>query len=465
MKKGLLIGFFVFVFSLGVVSAACTDSDGLNYFEKGIISSEFWEHTDSCAIIDETTGSVAEYINECSADEWCSVIEYKCPGSGDPPLSYGQIDRRCADGCREGACIMGEDVCIDSDGGADIFVKGVSSGIMYLTEDYVDNVEDECDGDRLWEYHCAYVKEDNKYYLYLSSHECLESCEAGACVGGGCPKDTKVCPDETIVVRLLPECEFAQCPEPEAEPEPEVELGKINTCEDTDKLNIYGRGKISGYENGIYGEFEDKCILNPGTDDYVLQEGYCSERNVGSILTINCLEGCKDGACEGEMRDIPACLDSDGKNLHKKGKTTGPKFTGEERDLFSSGTYEDECISKGENDLAEYYCRDGLVVSETFDCPTGCEDGACITSGDVEDIPPVVECMFGCIFESRTCVLISYRKAGKYCSGNNEFVEQLEAGKYCDNSFECKSNVCVDSECISGGFLRKIIEWFRNLFG
>ena len=52
---------------------------------------------------------------------------------------------------------------------------------------------------------------------------------------------------------------------------------------------------------------------------------------------------------------------------------------------------------------------------------------------------------------------------------NPELIErgifvQEEKEEYCDNNFECKSNICVDSKCISGSLIQKIISWFANLF-
>ena len=70
----------------------------------------------------------------------------------------------------------------------------------------------------------------------------------------------------------------------------------------------------------------------------------------------------------------------------------------------------------------------------------------------------------GCELEDK-CYLMGYRMSGEYCSDEMEFVSQLEESSSCDNNFECKSNLCIDGECISGGLFRKILNWFRKLFG
>ncbi|MDP1695291.1 MAG: hypothetical protein Q8L29_00055 [archaeon] len=74
---------------------------------------------------------------------------------------------------------------------------------------------------------------------------------------------------------------------------------------------------------------------------------------------------------------IPSCTDSDGgKDYYIKGTTAGLLWA-----TSSTVTKEDYCITEGEKAgrLAEYYCQDNLVVSDSYACPFGslCEDGAC----------------------------------------------------------------------------------------
>jgi len=58
---------------------------------------------------------------------------------------------------------------------------------------------------------------------------------------------------------------------------------------------------------------------------------------------------------------------------------------------------------------------------------------------------------------------MGYRKEGRYCSENYEFVSQID--DQCDNNFECKSNVCISGECIGEGLIKRILKWFKKLFG
>lgn len=79
-----------------------------------------------------------------------------------------------------------------------------------------------------------------------------------------------------------------------------------------------------------------------------------------------------------------------------------------------------------------------------------------------EEFEPALVCKNSCPLNEK-CYPFGYRKAGEYCSDEGKFVEQGEEN--CDNNFECKSNVCVDGKCVSSSFIQKIIEWFKRLFG
>ena len=98
--------------------------------------------------------------------------------------------------------------------------------------------------------------------------------------------------------------------------------------------------------------------------------------------------------------------------------------------------------------------------------PVPCGIGTCIPEEEEkpEEIPEdkiFYKCN-GCELGGK-CYPMGYRKEGKYCSENYEFISQI-AGK-CENSFECKSNLCISGECVEEGLMRRIIKWFKRLFG
>ncbi len=70
----------------------------------------------------------------------------------------------------------------------------------------------------------------------------------------------------------------------------------------------------------------------------------------------------------------------------------------------------------------------------------------------------------GCLLKGK-CVPFGYRAEGKYCDISNELKNQKQKQEYCENDFECQSNICLDDVCINKGFFKKIIDFFKNLFG
>ncbi|MBU4493012.1 MAG: hypothetical protein KKA61_01455, partial [Nanoarchaeota archaeon] len=99
-----------------------------------------------------------------------------------------------------------------------------------------------------------------------------------------------------------------------------------------------------------------------------------------------------------------------------------------------------------------------------------CEDkvrmcgGPCVPCPEEEEEEKIFYPCRGCELEDK-CYPFGYRKAGKYCSDNNQFVTQLGADASCDNNFECKTNLCIDGECISSSLWRRILAWIKRLIG
>ena len=64
------------------------------------------------------------------------------------------------------------------------------------------------------------------------------------------------------------------------------------------------------------------------------------------------------------------------------------------------------------------------------------------------------------------CYPLGYRKSDNYCSDETkEFVPQLDVDEICENNFQCQSNICVESKCISASLWLKFLDWIKNLFG
>lgn len=231
--------------------------------------------------------------------------------------------------------------CNDSDSGINYYVKGnVKLYIGLRKKTY----HDKCSGwgEFVKEYYCKRNRVRSKIY------DCAK--ENMVCKDGACVKD------------------------------------KATACTDSDNgKNYYIKGNIYGnfQENPAF-EDADFCSLynaSTGEDARVeaceylplnhcsVREYYCaSSLNIG--LTINtCKAGCKDGACL-------ACIDFDnGKDYYEKSYI-----------INKEGIRSDDECNPGpdttENTLLEYYCTGNLqepVLGIKYECPYGCQDGACIS--------------------------------------------------------------------------------------
>jgi hypothetical protein len=67
--------------------------------------------------------------------------------------------------------------------------------------------------------------------------------------------------------------------------------------------------------------------------------------------------------------------------------------------------------------------------------------------------------------ESPECFFVGVRYEGNYCSPDLKIQAQKVSGEYCENNFECTSNVCISGKCIDEGFIQRILNWFKRLFG
>jgi len=255
---------------------------------------------------------------------------------------------------------------------------------------------------------------------------------------------------------------------------------------------------------------------DPGTVDSVCVTGGASSSSSssgGGGCQI-CPNGCFGGLCITDK-----CTDSDGGiDYYEKGIHNNEYFQEEtcgSRDDDGELIIKSSCLGEGciLFEVVELECdgNPGYYSSEDYSCPNGCSDGACIgddedgekvkichippgnednkktleiaedaveshlvhgdylgeCEGDedeVKDIDDIEDCDNGCVLGDK-CYPIGYRKDSKFCSDEDEFVEYTEQTESCENNFECKSNVCVSGECVSEGMIKKILNWFRRVFG
>jgi|TARA_B100002003_G_C14078047_1_gene518603 hypothetical protein len=329
-----------------------------------------------------------------------------------------------------------EITCVDTDNGNNWNTKGqtyiMTDGVIFseIKEDLCFSSEAYPNG--IHEYHC-----DDREQIDSSGGECPNGCKDGACI------------------------ELQDTTQPDTEP------ASIK-CVDTDYgKNYYRKGMT--YTQTTQGliefsdTFEDECFTKLPDYPNGVQEYFCSTLSNMDSKAFDCPNGCEDGVCtctsddvcgedyvckEGSCSPKGNCYDSDdGNDYYVKGTVSGTGFKKGELYNYSNN---DVCHGDTET-LVEYSCEG----SHYYTCPYGCKDGACMNEKDSCD---------GCKVED-ICYQIGHRKESNFCSDNKEFIPQIEDATSCENNFECKSNLCIDSECIESGLFRSFMNWFKGLFG
>jgi len=160
---------------------SCTDSDGGDdKYTKGIIKHQFGSNEDTCV-------SSNEFTDSCTGEN-CQVYEFSCQADGNGLSTYFD----CPDGCKDGACLKesSEQSCTDSDGGDDIYTRGVIVHKFGNNEDTCvssNEFTDSCSGEncQIYEFRCQ--ADGNGLSTYI---DCPNGCKDGACI----KKEQVICP-------------------------------------------------------------------------------------------------------------------------------------------------------------------------------------------------------------------------------------------------------------------------------
>ncbi|MBT4540388.1 hypothetical protein HOC35_02650 [Candidatus Woesearchaeota archaeon] len=174
---------------------SCVESDGLDYDIKGFAKGS-----------DENTGVFAQYYDTCGntiGDEGRAkgvyIAETHCSGSEEEPYVHTEW-YECENGCFDGACLKDlvvelETPCSDSDGGQNMYVKGIINGEV-APED--GPTEDMCLGDgKVRELYCKDGIGTPKLMACIDGYGCVD----GACVPKNVPEQmpTEELPDLSVV--------------------------------------------------------------------------------------------------------------------------------------------------------------------------------------------------------------------------------------------------------------------------
>ena len=153
------------------------------------------------------------------------------------------------------------------------------------------------------------------------------------------------------------------------------------TCTDSDGGKTYStKGNVVASSPTSSIDVTDLC-----SDSSKLVEYFCNPDKTQSGETYTCPNGCSNGACvtattnqtntTTTVNQNNICTDSDGgKNYNVKGNVVASSST-----PGYTGNVWDYCKTDGTNALVEYFCTaDKQQSGETYNCPNGCSNGACI---------------------------------------------------------------------------------------
>ncbi len=341
------------------VKEKCIDSDnGQDEFTYGYV--EFYEDTGAKEThYDMCFNSTTVRENYCNENDEVEVVLLRCPP--------GYV-------CKDGACVVSQQeiICEETDEGKDYFNKGITE--LKIGNQVIDQATDYCKNDEtLIEFLCK----DNG--IVNETHIC--PCEEGACVQtyidtcqdsdgdnlftkGKVVYGTKLYEDscsngkvvEYVCINnkvgtLIRDCPSGyECKDGACKKSKQTNL----ECVDTDNgIDFYNYGEVS-FRNKVY---KDHCIL----DTNWLKEYYCYSNRKRARL-YKCPYKCYQGECINEEEKEIECVDADGKNPHIKAQVT-----------YGDEIYEDFCVD--DNTLIEYYCYNGKVRNETYEC--NCYNGKC----------------------------------------------------------------------------------------
>lgn len=398
------------------IEIACKEGgdEGSDKYTKGVTEG----NEDKCF---EDPQGVLKQVKACKSPH-CSVNEWWC----DPGIGLQQTKLSCPYGCQDGACLKEQVPCEDSDGGINLFEKGMTTGIfqgslnpsiiarpggdfkkqlMERATVAYDTYHDHCYGNQLNE---AFCDKDGK--MSAIDRNCEFGCEDGAC----------------------------------------LEKPKI-TCEDSDAGDDTSQAGTVKYKDvaGTEQTFIDKCIGLIG-----VLEGQCNNDGTFACLDESkcrrrCSPGeiCDNGAC---IASKAQCIDSDGgENKNQMGTVT---FGDSNEKGKHETTIKDICM--GYRFVNEVMCNSvNFGRTKMLKCEENevCSDGACIASPE--------KCVDSDGKDRTTKGITTYTlKNGKSeefidsCSNSAYIVEGLcKVNTFMGRMVPCPvGKVCVDGVCVGG---------------
>jgi len=414
----------------------CFDSDGRDYYNKG-----------SLKYFDNPYGVTQEFDSCTSAN---TLRESVCNSQTEYTQNYDKV--YCDLGCSNGACVKKATQSVSCpntpDRPAEIFAKtGVTynlkgtDGEMHELKliDVSDN-EMNCgisvDGDVSWIGIGRNAEINNVLVQVIGagigsqSDPNLDTCQLRLACRWKCTEGTlacfgptvKVCQNSDWVVKkeCANGCYGGSCVDEPVTPSPVRESKnlngvyyvtsdqeittapgcKYNNDRNYDPLTNGGVTIPSGLSlnpsltGSFYYRFVGSTTYESCVDDS-LREYYCDSNGYAHYASVECENGCRDGACKEKPTQPPVseyCKDSDGgKDYYTKGYAEGLDYYGQKmiKSYDSCSAEDGGATSYTGQYVSEEICLDDKRISSySYKCPNGCRDGACIGSST----PPVDTC-------------------------------------------------------------------------
>ena len=280
--------------------------------------------------------------------------------------------------------------CSDSDGGKVYDVRGTARDPWGEKTDY-------CQDDKeLTEYWCGPGTRGQVIWI-TGSVPCDYGCRDGACL----PMPTPVCGNG-----VCESDEKTNCPQ---DCSSQIRCYQNSDCGQTTSTKYCGPKNMPPDKPYQYGS-------------YACKSGGCECKNLGTYDSgcecliescVQCASGCMDGECIGvTTTTVTTCSDSDNGDYYEKGTMkAGGSDTGHTDLCGDSKT------------LTEYYCENNEARKTAFNCPNGCNDGACLKG---EAVSEQITCRFKNSDREQQCVIAggfsSVDEGTKFCKGKENCV-------------------------------------------
>ena len=338
-------------------------------------------------------------------------------------------------------CEIPNNICTDSDGGIDYYLRGVAKAGSSDKEDACTYCTGACVPGQPCKSTCGAVVENycSNGIVKQQTYNCKNGCEYGEC------KES----DEYSWVNI-PEDYYDKSTYVQGEDY--IQAKYIGTCKEVcADLDLVAQPTCKGwYDNSIYCRktmSNDGGLASAGSSctetGYTSQIGtdYCccgqesEEIGMDSCLDKGWYWDQETNSCQQQRQ---ACSENDGGNdIYTQGHTYGfrtySSSSNPERDLRIRTGGKDSC--SGPNTLNEHYCYDNYyITSATKTCPNGCLNGACVQK----------ECNTneGCelYFSSCSCSWVCGKKE----------VNRMDCARACPENLESPPEITPSCECYNG---------------